>query len=851
MINNKNKRYERLLSQIQKPSRYIGHEWNSIVKKASDDAVHIVLAFPDMYEIGMSHLGIRILYTLLNKDPSIVAQRVYAPARDYVEALKASSLPLCTLETQTPLGKMDIVGFSFQYELGYTNVLNMLDASNIPLRSADRNEADPIVIAGGPCVYNPEPMALFIDAFLIGDGETAAVQVCHCVREGRLNRLSRKEILQSLACISGVYVPSLYETQTEVETGLVVVKPDSGSAPYPVVRRIEFDLNQTIYPDSFPVPFCEMVHDRINVEISRGCNAGCRFCQAGVIYRPNRSRRPDDIVKTICDNLRNTGLDEVSLTSLDVSSYPCLEGLVGHLMQIFREKTIALSLPSMRTGAVSEHIAEQIQSVRKTGFTLAPEAGSQRLRDVINKNVSMEEITSAARFAFSQGWQLLKLYFMIGLPTETDSDIADIVALADSLSRIGHSISARGGNINVSVSTFVPKPHTPFQWHAMERRDSVFEKQQRLLDMIRRKRKIKLKWHDADASFLEAVISRGDRRIGEVIEEAYRRGALFDAWTDEFDISIWQKAFEVCGLDPEKYVYRPYRPGVLLPWSHIDTGVRESYLISELEKSMRGELTSPCGQQQCHQCGVCIPEYFSSKQGSLSAVKVPENPVTADGKVYSYHGFFRKNGIYKFLSHREVINTLIRSFRREGIRINHSCGFNPHPKFSFGPALSTGMAGLREPIRFELVENIPPAELQQRISRQLPEDLAIFDIAFVTDRIEKMEAECAYAVYKMPHNLSQEKIDLMGERVLQVMADSSLTYTRTLNTGKRKSVDLRPFILAMKVDESSVKMALHNTARAQDVILAVFGDDVDCGDLVRICFFMEGEKQDAIDYVAR
>ncbi len=849
MMNKPDKRYERLLAQIQKPSRYIGSEWNSILKQPTADTVRIVLGFPDMYELGMSHLGIRILYTLLNSDENIIAERVYAPARDYTEALKQASLPLCTLESQTPLSDMDIVGFSLQYELGYTNVLNMLDAAQIHVRSSDRGESDPIVIAGGPCVYNPEPMAMFIDAFLIGDGEVAALEVCHAVRTGRRDKLSRQKILESLAQINGVYVPSLYNTHVNEEIELVVLDSDNQPAPYPVKRRIEFDLDQTKYPQSFPVPFCEMVHDRINVEISRGCNAGCRFCQAGVIYRPNRSRQPESIVESIMNNLRSTGLDEVSLTSLDVSSYPCLEGLVGYLMQIFREKTIALSLPSMRTGAVSENIAKQIQSVRKTGFTLAPEAGSQRLRDVINKNVSLEDVNNASRFAFSQGWELLKLYFMIGLPTETDADVDAIMELACSLSSMGYSFSKRSGNINVSISTFVPKPHTPFQWHAMENRDSIFAKQQHLLDLIRRNRKIKLKWHDADASFLEAVISRGDRRIGEVIEHAFRHEALFDAWTDEFDMDIWNRAFDSCGVDAKQYVYRSYRPGVTLPWSHIDTGVCESYLIKEFEKSIRAELTPPCGKDKCHGCGVCTPEYFNAQQPVMPAVGQQEQKISSDETVYVYSGFFRKTGRYSFLSHREVINAIIRAFRRENIRINHSCGFNPHPKFSFGPALSTGMAGIREPIRFELLEDISLDELQTRISSQLPDELAVFDLTLVSEKLDKMEVECAYAVYKLEHDFSPQTVTDMQQRVQQVLDEQELIYTRMLNNGREKTKDLRPAIVAMKIDDKAVWMVLHHTARAQDVAVAIFADSVDCNDIVRQRFFREGEQQDAIDYI--
>lgn len=838
-------RYERLLKEIEKPSRYIGQEWNSIVKEQSEDTVSIVLAFADMYEIGMSHLGIRILYNLLNADERIIAQRVFAPARDFSKALRDNKVPLCSLETHMPLCDADIVGFSLQYELGYTNVLNMLDLSGIALRAADRPDDAPIVIAGGPSAFNPEPMAIFFDAILIGDGEEATREVCLTVRDGRRAHTPRAQILADLARIEGVYVPSLYPTSVDDETGLVVVDKSS-DAPYPVKRRIEFDLNRFKYPDSFPVPFCEMVHDRINIELSRGCNAGCRFCQAGVIYRPNRPRMPRTVIDTIEQNLHHTGLDEVSLTSLDVSSYPCLDAIIGQLMQRFREDTIALSLPSVRTGAISEHIAEQIQSVRKTGFTLAPEAGSQRLRDVINKNVAQQDIINAATFAFSQGWEILKLYFMIGLPTETDQDIEDIFNLSNRLSEIGWKVSPRSGNINVSISTFVPKPHTPFQWHAMNTREQIKEKQQRLLSIIKRKRKIKLKWHDADASFLEAVISRGDRRIGGVIEHAFRDGALFDAWTDEFDMDIWTTAFEACGVDPQQYVYRQYRPGARLPWSHIDTGVRESYLQDELRKSTDGTLTPPCGRTQCHGCGVCSPAYFALSEPVLESL--PPQPLEERQpaeEFFVYEGSYRKTGLLRYLSNREVMNTIIRAFRRGKLRINHSCGFNPHPKCSFGPALSVGMAGLSEPIRFELLENLPSDEVISRLNEQLPDNLQINELHRLTTKPDKMETRCAYALYELPHQLPAHDVEQVRRKIQTALDAPALPYTRIRNTGKSTTKDLRGNLIGMNIDNGKIALLLRHPARSQDVIDAVCDGAVDPADLVRVRFFAEGELNEA------
>ena len=484
----------------------------------------------------------KILYNILNQTKDIRAERIFAPARDYTDQLKKNSLPICSLETKTPISEFHIIGFSLQYELSYTNVLNILSCANVPLRSKDRSEKDPFVIAGGPCVFNPEPMANFFDAFLIGDAENMILEVSRAIKKNRaVKNSSRQDILRKLSLIQGVYVPSLYETYYDEKTGKVVVK--KGDAPYPVRRRIELDLDKFAYPMSFPVPYCEAVHDRINVEVSRGCNAGCRFCQAGIIYRPNRPRNPNTVLEIIMSNLAGTGYDEVSLTSLDLSSYPDLDNFVGCVMDKLRKNKISLSIPSVRTNAISENMAKQIQSVRKTGFTIAPEAGTQRLRDIINKNVSEENVLDAVGFIFSQGWQLLKLYFMIGLPTETAADIEAIFALSQKLSKIGKKISKKSGNINVSISTFVPKPHTPFQWLPMAKRDDILSKQNRLLDLIKPKKSIRLKWHDVNSSYLEAVMSRGDRKIGDVIEHAFLNGAGMDAWSDELRFDIWVNSF--------------------------------------------------------------------------------------------------------------------------------------------------------------------------------------------------------------------------------------------------------------------------------------------------------------------
>lgn len=826
-------KYTNLLNLVKKPSRYIGSEWNAENYKTKKNPLRIVLAFPDKYELGTSHLGLRILYSYLNAVPNIAAERVFAPARDYSEKLIEHNMPLLSLETHSPLKNFDVIGFSLQYELGYTNLLNMLYLSRIALRSSNRKKNDPFIIAGGPCVFNPEPMAMFIDAFLIGDGELALTEVCQKIALGRTNRLSRTKILKSLSEIEGIYVPSLYEEETEPSTGMTYIK--KGTAPYPIKRRIEFDLDKLPYPHSFPVPYCESVHDRISIEISRGCNAGCRFCQAGIIYRPNRIRNPNTLLEIVEKNLLSTGFDEVSLASLDVSSYPCLGDIIDCLMKKFQQKRISLALPSVRVSAITERIAEAIKSVRKTGFTIAPEAGTQRLRDAINKGITEEDILNSVSFAFKHGWQHLKLYFMIGLPSETMEDIDAIFELSKTISEIGKKISHKSGNLNVAISTFVPKPHTPFQWFPINNQAEIKAKQLRLLELIKRHRNIKLKWHDSKITFLEALISRGDRKIGYVIETAYKNGAMFDGWSDELRFDLWENALKKHNIDPVDYLYKQFPLDAKLPWSHIDTRVNPDFLRSELEKSKLHTLTPMCGPSNCYGCGVCTKEFLQKDIPKMKPSPTPSLKENND-EFFCYSGYFKKTGLLRFLSHREVFRNIQKTLRKADIPMNYSAGFNPHPKISFGPALPVGMEGLNEPIRFEIKENLDPTKLKNRINAQFPNEFKLVDLFHLPANSEKMHTLYRVAVYKAPHFFTASQKKMWQEKIVSIMKRKTISFTKITKGSRLKKTNLRDGIIDIKILKRSVKFRLDIATRPKDVIEHIFKNKLDSSGLVRLGF---------------
>lgn len=599
-----NERLEQLFCTVQKPGRYSGGELNSIVKEKSAEQVRFAFCFPDTYEIGMSHLGMKILYSQFNSREDIWCERVFAPWIDFEEVMKRENIPLFALESRDALSDFDIIGFTLQYELSYTNVLNMLELGGVPLRAEQRTGLSPLVVAGGPCTCNPEPLADFIDIFFLGEGEESDLEVIELYRKFRDSGGSKEDFLREAAKIEGVYVPSLYNVSYNAD-GTVAEVSACGGAPATVKKRICKKMDEAYYPDKFVVPYIEIVHDRAVQEIFRGCIRGCRFCQAGYIYRPVREKSPEVInsqAKALCEN---TGYDELSISSLSTSDYTQLEELLNEMLEWTEEKRVSLSLPSLRIDNFSPELLEKISHLRKSGLTFAPEAGTQRLRDVINKNVTEDEILGTCRTAFAGGYTQVKLYFMLGLPTETDEDLAGIAELGQKIVNEYYNMPNRpkgkAVNVGISVSTFVPKPFTPFQFEPQITRDEIVRRQKYLRDCITT-RKISLSWHGNETSFLEGVLARGDRRLGKVIETAFKKGCRFDSWDECFSLEKWYEAFEECNIDPAFYANRARKFDEITPWEHLDYGITKKFLICQ-NKLAHDAITTPNCREKCAGCG--------------------------------------------------------------------------------------------------------------------------------------------------------------------------------------------------------------------------------------------------------
>ncbi|KIH76065.1 radical SAM-linked protein/radical SAM family uncharacterized protein [Geoalkalibacter ferrihydriticus] len=801
--------YEDILPRLARPSRYLGGEVGSIKKNPELVDLSIALAFPDVYEVGMSHLGFAILYRILNERPWLAAERVYAPWADLETELRQAGEPLRSLETERPLAQFDILGFTLQYELSYTNILMMLDLGGIPRRREDRDDDHPLVVVGGPCAFNPEPLADFFDCAVIGDGEEALVELCEAVRASRAAGEKRTQLLERLALIEGVYVPAQFAVDYHLDGRIANLKSLRAERPR-IRRRFLADLESAPFPTAPVVPTMNTIHDRVAVEIARGCTRGCRFCQAGYIYRPVRERSPQGVIDIVEKSLAASGHEEVSLLSLSSGDYACIEPLLKNLMGRFAESRVAVSLPSLRVGSLTPELMEQVRKVRKTGFTLAPEAGSERLRQVINKGISAEDLVETTRVAYALGWRVIKLYFMLGLPTETAADLEAIIALAAQVKKSGKG-SQGGADVNVSVSTFVPKAHTPFQWEAQIGMDETRRRQDLLRDGLRAK-KLRMKWHAAEMSFLEGVFARGDRRLGAVISRAVDLGCRFDGWNDCFDFGRWQQAFADCALDPAWYL-RERGEDEILPWDHIDCGIPKEFFQRERRQARVGAATPDCRTGACTGCGICDFEELRLRLcdprtlGEEPAVQdaAPESAAPEEQRC-RLRLRLAKLGKGRFIGHLEFMSLFHRAVRRAGLPVRYSQGFHPHPRISFSEALSQGMESEAEIIDLDLAEPVSAEGAVNRLNACLPEGFRVREGALLDWRNASPSAsiECTVYRFELPADAPS---DLPG-RIAEFLAADEVPALR-LKKGQQTRVDLRPGVedVELLADALVLKMA--------------------------------------------
>ena len=845
--------YAEFVTSVEKPARYLGGEYQSVRKDWKDPAIacKIALAFPDVYEVGMSHLGTKILYSLLNKDPRILCERTFTPWVDMEAELRRRGLPLVTLESARPLSDFDVVGMSLQFELTYTNCLTLLDLGGVPLRAADRGEEHPLVLGGGPTATHPEPVAAFFDAFLIGEAEEVLPALLVQYAEQRRAGVPRRERLIRLAEAGAIYVPSLYATERDAVTGRIVVGAPLDPRVPPRVRRTWVqDLNKFPFPSDAPVPYAEAIFDRVSVEIARGCTEGCRFCQAGMIYRPVRERDPDAIVEAVVQGVKNGGYDETSLTSLSTADFSCILPLMKKVVGRLREEQVSLSVSSLRAYGLNPEILDEMASVRATGLTFAPEAGTQRMRDVINKNITEEDITRSAENIFSRGWSRMKCYFMIGLPTETEEDVRGIVQTGGRLKRMGKRIRP-DADVTVSVSSHVPKPHTPFQWCAQDGLDDI-DRKQRLLRDTARIENVPLKYHDKAQSWVEGILSRGDRPLCDVVEAAWQKGARFDSWDDRFSLETWREAMAECGIEADPY-FMTLPVDARLPWDHIDVGLEDGFLVGEYRKAMKDRLSPPCGKPfgtllhpsnvedalaekralVCYDCGVAC-DMTAMREERLVALRTlgaetrPPAPVSnavmaqrqvPRGKARPQAAFvqeegtryrirYTKLGRASFIAHLDTMRLLQRLLRRAGVEMVYTKGFHPKPDMSFGPALGLGVLSLCEIVDVRVVHRdqslagdgtpgpATAAALRERLRKAAPEGVLIDEVAHIPDNAPGLSRliETAEWLIGVPELGEAERAAVAGFR------ERPLMFRRVgKERGEIKDIDVARFLVGAAV----------------------------------------------------
>ncbi|HTZ38561.1 MAG TPA: TIGR03960 family B12-binding radical SAM protein [Syntrophales bacterium] len=820
---------EMFLALVEKPSRYIGGEANAAIKDRSACRLSVALAFPDAYEVGMSHLGLQILYAILNAHPHICAERVYAPWPDMEARLRANGLALSSLESGAALSEFDLIGFSLQYELSYTNVLTMLELGGVALRAGERREGDPVVIAGGPCAFNPLPMAPFFDAIVIGEGEEVISEIADMLLQAKQKGLARRESLERLSEIPGIFVPSVYREGTKIR------------------KRIIADLDRWLLPTKPVVPLMNTIHDRITLEIARGCTRGCRFCQAGMVWRPVRERKPSTLLAMAEEALQATGYDEITLLSLSSGDYSRIEPLLKDLMDRYSESRVALGLPSLRVETLSPVLIEQIRKVRKTSFTLAPEAGTGRLRDIINKGNTEEDLIATARRIFEGGWKAIKLYFMIGLPGEREEDLEGIADLVHRVMKEG-----RGRQVTLGLSTLVPKPHTPFQWVRQIGLEETLAKQSHLKRRLKN-RNISFKWHDARMSLLEGLFSRGDERLADVVEKAWRLGCRFDGWSDQFRFELWEKALRETDVRIEDHLAERSL-SEHLPWEFVNAGLDRDFLLEEREKSLRGEQTPDCRIQGCLHCGACDGEFIAIRETGEDTVPPAGHaqPKTVLPNRSHWRLTFAKTGSARFLSHLEVSSALTRAIKRSGLALRYSEGFHPHPKISFAFATAVGMASLEEFADIQIEDGvIDEAQITATINAALPKGLEIRRFSRRTagePALAKLVRGFRYRV-SIPEGACPEG---MEERIAAFLTETSFVVERE---GKEKTTrtDVRPYVDRMSIDretgvlEMTLRFSEGKTVRPAEILTKALGLDsrtVQQGLLVKTGTILAGDEGD-------